>query len=149
MAAAQRLPTPPPLEGYTRESNELGGSGFNGVVFRERCNATGELVAVKYLWRAELQQAPSGSTSTLERELRNHALNIHPNIASFQKALLTPEWVAIVIELCEGKNLLAWLNEQPGNRASEALARGVIAQVLSAMSHMHGIGIVHRDIKAR
>ena len=150
MAAAYRLPDPPALPGYTRESEEMGGGGANGLVFRARCDATRELVAIKYIYRADLEQVTDSRTTPLERELRNHALSVHPHIAGFRQAVLLPEWVAIVLELCEGRgNLLAWLNMQPQRQASETVARGIIVQILSALHHMHGVGIVHRDIKAR
>ena len=149
MAAADRLPEPPLLAGFTRTSDELGGGGANGLVFRARCDATQEDVAIKYLYRGELAARLDGIT-VLERELRNHALAVHPRIAGFRQAVLLPEWVAVVCELCEGTNLLTWLRDsQPGRRASEAVARGIVVQILTALKHLHGVGIVHRDIKAR
>lgn len=144
--AADRLPAPPPLPGYTRESAELGGGGATSLVYQERCNATGEVVAVKYMPRAELRlQAPGG----IDRELRAHALAVHPHVAGFRDVLLLPEWVAIVAELCEGHNLLTWLNQQPQRRATEAVARGIVAQILAAVQRMHSAGMMHRDLKAR
>ena len=148
MSAARRLPDPPALPGFTRTSGELGGGGANGLVFRARCDATQEPVAIKYLYRGDLAARADG-VAVLERELRNHALSVHPHIAGFRQAVLLPEWVAIVCELCEGQNLLGWLNMQPQRQASEAVARGIMVQILSALHHMHGTGIVHRDIKAR
>ncbi len=151
MSAAARLPTPPALPGYTRVSAELGGGGANGLVYRERHEASGEIVAVKYLLRAELRlNVPEGDARPLfQRELRNHAQTAHPLIAGFRRVVLLPEWVAVVMELCEGANLLQWLNTQPNRRASEAVARGVVGQVLCAVHHMHAQGLAHRDLKAR
>ena len=74
---------------------------------------------------------------------------MHPHIAGFREALLLPEWVAIVAEMCEGHNLLTWLNAQPQQRATEAVARGIIAQILAAVRHMHSAGMMHRDLKVR
>ena len=148
MSAARRLPDPPALPGFTRTGGELGGGGANGLVFRALCDATQEPVAIKYLYRADLAAKADGM-AYLERELRNHALSVHPHIAGLRQAVLLPEWVAIVCELCEGQNLLGWLNAQPGRQASEAVARGIVVQILSALHHMHSTGIVHRDIKAR
>jgi serine/threonine protein kinase len=142
--AADRLPDPPALPGYSRESAELGGGGATSLVYKERCIATGEVVAVKYMPRAELRLHGG-----IDRELPAHALAVHPHIAGFREALLLPEWVAIVAEMCEGHNLLAWLNAQPQQRATEAVARGIIAQILAAVRHMHSAGMMHRDLKVR
>jgi serine/threonine protein kinase len=125
-------------------SAELGGGGNTSLVYQERCDATGETVAVKYLPRAELK------VEGIARELHTHAQAVHQHIAGFRECLLMPEWVAIVEELCEGHNLLAWLNQQPERRASEAVARGIITQILAAVQHMHTcVGMVHRDLKVR
>ena len=148
MPAADRLPDPPALEGYTRLTGELGGGGATSLVYKERCERTGEAVAVKYMPRAELRAGDS-STSTIERELRNHALAVHQHIAGFREVKLMAEWVAVVSELCEGHNLLTWLNMQPERRATEAVARGVISQIMAAVQHMHCVGMVHRDLKVR
>jgi serine/threonine protein kinase len=151
MSAASRLCTPPALPGYTRASDELGGGGANGLVYRERDEASGEIVAVKYLYRAELTLVahPNGKPP-FQRELRNHALTGgHPLIAGFRRVELLQDWMAVVMELCEGANLLQWLNTQPRNRASEDVARGVVGQVLSAVHHMHSQNLAHRDLKAR
>ena len=141
---------PPPLAGYQRLCLVPGGnSGANGQVFRERCLATGEDVAVKYQQLSALQN--EDKRKSLVRELRNHAALVahpHRNIVGLRTAALLPgDWIAIVAELCEGDNLLKWLNGQSGIRATEVLALGVIAQVLSAAHHMHALGIFHRDIK--
>lgn len=125
VGAAAHMATPPPLAGYTRLSAELGGGGATSLVYRERCEATQEVVAVKYMLRD-----PENFVAN-KRELRNHALAVHPHIAGVRTALLTPEHVILVTEICNGGDVLDWLNAQPGRRISEAVLRAVTAQVLS------------------
>jgi serine/threonine protein kinase len=142
--ASSRLPAPPALPGFMRIC-ELGtNSGQNGVVFKELDTTANQHVAIKYMLRSEL------NADGVKRELRNHALAAHPHIASLRRAVLLPEWLVVVVELCQGDmNLLDWLNTQPGYRASENIARGIVKQLLDAMQQLHANELYHRDLKAR
>lgn len=50
-------------------------------------------------------------------------------------------------ELIRGPDLLEFINHCPGKKVPEALAARYFAQLLSAVSHIHGCGLCHRDLK--
>lgn len=54
------------------------------------------------------------------------------------------ETTNIVMEFASGGVLSNWLQ---GGRLSEAKVKIVMRQVLSGLAHIHGLGVVHRDVK--
>ena len=163
----QRLPTPPPLPGFHRSLPALGrnpgedAAGGCGVVYKEERldsagNRTGEFYAVKYQSRRELEAGGGARAAVAGRELVNQLLAGHATVAVFVRAELLADtinpgeargWLVTVSEFCSHGNLLAWLKSQPGWKASEALARHAIVQVVEAVQHLHRNDLVHRDLK--
>jgi serine/threonine protein kinase len=134
---------PPPLPGYERVCALGDNSGQNGLLFKERDVSANQLVAVKYLLRSE------HTADVVRRELRNHHEHgAHQHVAGFRRAVLLPEWLAIVSELGD-MDLRGWLNTQPGYKAEEGVARSVIVQLFGTVADLHARGVVHRDLKAR
>jgi hypothetical protein len=155
MANAEPLPPPPPLDGYTRVPGGFLGAGASGRVYQERDNASSNaLVAVKYVPLALL--GPN-----FERELENLRRVDSPFVARLFRACVVRApgggvWgLAVVTELCEGPQLLQWVNDtweaaqQAGGRVDENTLRAVFVQVLQAVADMHAKDIAHRDVKAR
>lgn len=68
----------------------------------------------------------------------------HPNIVKLYDIYDDDHNLYVVTELCEGGDLLRFLNNR---RVSEAMMRSVMVQVLSALKYMHSFRILHRDIK--
>jgi serine/threonine protein kinase len=52
------------------------------------------------------------------------------------------------MELCEGRNLYHYLKKKKQkSRLSESEAATIFRQIVSAVTYMHEIKIVHRDLK--
>ena len=120
------------------------GGGALGSVYRETDVASGREVAVKYVQEGRF------NATHLRRELASlHTLS-HPHVVGLTSVHDCLGNLAVVTELVgavPGQTLLDFVNAQSAKRASESQARLALAQVLSALSYAHGLGIVHRDLK--
>lgn len=150
---------PPYLEPTRYQRQGFLGNGASGRVYAELDRTVNVLVAIKYV--------PMSHVSPLDRfqrELRNARLAAAaavPCCARFVRAALVHEadgspWgCAIVSELCNGGELLHWINREWAaakaalQRPAEAPLRAAFVQVLSAVAGLHAAGIAHRDLKAR
>lgn len=123
--------------GYT-QLQFLQSGGF-GAAYKERDNATGEVVAIKYILRA------SRGTATLGRELINHRNMRHPHVIPFKKAILTDRFLAVVMEYADGGEVFGQVCDL--GRLTEPEARCIFQQVTSAVAYMHSMQVAHRDLK--
>src|ERR1700733_14016103 len=127
--------------GYTK-LRELGSGGFGEVVLA-RHDASGTLVAIKYLRPrlladAEFTEMFRGEASVLS------TLN-DPNVVRLYEYLESPSGAAIVMELVDGVSLRDILSRQ-GKTSPEA-ALGVLQGSLLGRAAAHARGVVHRDYK--
>lgn len=103
---------------------------------------TANWVAVK-----TFTDAPSMATERarcFERELASVRRLDHPNIVRLLDFGTTSDQPFIVTELVRGGALTDWL----GNRTvPESELIPIVDQILRALEHAHGRGVVHRDIK--
>ena len=88
-------------------------------------------------------QDDQGAKTRFLREANVHARMSHPNIESFYHATQLDGQLIMTTELVEGTALAARRELGPLPLA-EAL--DCLSQVLSALGHAHGLGIVHRDV---
>jgi len=83
----------------------------------------------------------------VRREVRIlSSLTGHSNLVQFYDAFEDEENVYVVMELCNGGELLDRILAR-GGKYSEEDAKVVIHQILSVASFCHLQGIVHRDLK--
>lgn len=86
-------------------------------------------------------------SSTDEAELRNEISILrsldHPHIVHIIETYEYENRIYMVIDLCENGDLYVL------DPYSEGEARGIMRQLLRAVSYMHHRGIVHRDLKVR
>lgn len=124
-----------PLPPYTIRRG-VGAGGFGEVYFA--VSQAGKEVALKRIQR------------NLEIELRgvSQCLNLkHPNLVSLFDICQDTEgesWV--VMEYVAGENLRDILDRHP-NGLPEAEARRWFAGIAAGVEHLHGAGLVHRDLK--
>jgi len=82
-----------------------------------------------------------------DHEIKAFALlDSHPNIVSYYGGSMREDCRYIVMELAVGETLMHYMNSK-GGRLSVDEALSYFSQILSALSHAHSKGIVHRDIK--
>ena len=121
------------------------GKGAMGEVRLVRRRADGALLALKSVeFVSAKDRALATNEITILRKLS------HPHVVRFEDSFVDKESVCIVMQYCEGGDLADLISTQrtAGKRLAEPESRGLLAQLASALAHMHSIKIVHRDIKS-
>jgi hypothetical protein len=113
------------------------GRGATAWVYRARDLAGGADVAVKAI-PCEL-----GLSARVGAEIRAAARLDHPGVVSLLDWGEDHDALYLVWELIDGEPLGRRLRRGIGDRAAVAL----VADVLEALAHAHGRGVVHRDVK--
>ncbi|XP_027345639.1 CDPK-related kinase 5 isoform X1 [Abrus precatorius] len=105
----------------------------------------GQQVAVKVIPKAKMTTAIA--IEDVRREVKIlRALNGHSNLVQFYEAFEDQDNVYIVMELCEGGELLDMILSR-GGKYSEDDAKAVMVQILNVVAFCHLQGVVHRDLK--
>ncbi|KAJ1692686.1 hypothetical protein LUZ63_009384 [Rhynchospora breviuscula] len=105
----------------------------------------GQTVAVKIISKAKMTTAIS--IEDVRREVKIlKALSGHQNLIKFYDACEDGLNVYIVMELCEGGELLDRILAR-GGRYSEEDAKSIVVQILNVVAFCHLQGVVHRDLK--
>ncbi|MDQ0381020.1 serine/threonine-protein kinase [Amycolatopsis thermophila] len=129
------------VPGYS-EVEVLGTGGFGRVVLAKH-EATGQLVAIKYLL-AEFLGDP-GIVANFRRE----ALLLHgvrsPHVAQVHDFVERPEGAALVMEAVPGVSLRVLLAAEKKLAPESALA--ILKGSLLGLAAAHAVGVVHRDYK--
>ncbi len=129
------------VPGYTA-LKELGAGGF-GQVMLARHDASGTMVAIKYL-RAELLDDP-GFAEQFRDEAAVLGLLDDPNVVRLYEYVESPTGAAIVMELVDGATLRQILAHQGQTTPEAALV--VLQGSLLGLAAAHQRGVVHRDYK--
>ncbi|XP_071716601.1 CDPK-related kinase 3-like [Rutidosis leptorrhynchoides] len=120
--------------------------------FGHTCHAKGkkgelkdQALAVKIISKVKMTTAIS--IEDVRREVKIlRALSGHKHLIHFYDACEDANNVYIVMELCEGGELLDRILSR-GGRYTEADAKLIIVQILSVVAFCHLQGVVHRDLK--
>ncbi len=118
------------------------GAGGMGQVYKVRNVISDRLEAIKVLL-PNLTENPEVAERFL-REIKVQAAMTHPNIASLHTAMRVDNQLLMVMEYVEGHTIDGYMQQ---GRIPIQHAIGYMAQVLSALSYAHKLGVVHRDIK--
>ncbi|XP_048364391.1 hormonally up-regulated neu tumor-associated kinase homolog A-like isoform X2 [Sphaerodactylus townsendi] len=105
---------------------------------------TGEKVAIKVIDKKKAKQDPY-VLKNMKREPRIHQMIKHPNIVQLYETLETENSFYMVMELCLGGDLMDRICEK--KKLDEREVKKYTKQILSAVEHLHRLGIVHRDLK--
>uniref|UniRef100_A0A0C9RH13 TSA: Wollemia nobilis Ref_Wollemi_Transcript_25043_2740 transcribed RNA sequence n=1 Tax=Wollemia nobilis TaxID=56998 RepID=A0A0C9RH13_9CONI len=105
----------------------------------------GQAVAVKVISKAKMTTAIA--IEDVRREVKIlKALSGHNNLVKFYDACEDANNVYIIMELCEGGELLDRILSR-GGRYTEEDAKVIVRQILSIVAFCHLQGVVHRDLK--
>ncbi|KAK4284664.1 hypothetical protein QN277_001464 [Acacia crassicarpa] len=119
--------------------------GFTCSARFKKGERKGQQVAVKVIPKAKMTTAIA--VEDVRREVKIlRALAGHNNLAQFYDAFEDQDNVYIVMELCEGGELLDRILSR-GGKYSEDDAKAVITQILNVVAFCHLQGVVHRDLK--
>ncbi|KAI7729751.1 hypothetical protein M8C21_033665 [Ambrosia artemisiifolia] len=138
--------------GYLKDFNEryttgkLLGHGQFGYTYVAVDKANGDRVAVKKIDKNKMVLPIA--VEDVKREVKIlQALNGHENVVKFYNAFEDDSFVYIVMELCEGGELLDRILSKKESRYTEKDAAIVVRQMLKVAAECHLHGLVHRDMK--
>eukprot|EP00339_Tiarina_fusa_P014069 CAMPEP_0117008260 /NCGR_PEP_ID=MMETSP0472-20121206/7836_1 /TAXON_ID=693140 ORGANISM="Tiarina fusus, Strain LIS" /NCGR_SAMPLE_ID=MMETSP0472 /ASSEMBLY_ACC=CAM_ASM_000603 /LENGTH=414 /DNA_ID=CAMNT_0004710243 /DNA_START=82 /DNA_END=1326 /DNA_ORIENTATION=- len=121
----------------------LVGKGAYGKVHQVRKKDTGQIFAMKVMRKEMLIETNNVSYTMTERNILRNIR--HPFIASLYYAFQTKGKVYLVMEFCNGGQMLFHLRQQA--IFSEDYVRIYAAEIVLAIEYLHSLDIVHRDIK--
>uniref|UniRef100_A0A7S1BJJ1 cGMP-dependent protein kinase n=1 Tax=Corethron hystrix TaxID=216773 RepID=A0A7S1BJJ1_9STRA len=128
---------------YRCDFEQLLGEGAYGTVHVAYDRATGEKVALK-----KISKRYTNSTS-FRREtnalLRIYDIGGHPNISGLRDMYEDSTHFYLIIDLVKGGEMFEFLIRK--GAFSEADAARLLKQVAKALNFLHGVGVVHADLK--
>lgn len=133
--------TRPVLSRY--QLGEVLGEGGMARVFAATDRTDGSRVALKVL-RPELARDPV-QVERFVREARLLMQLDHPHIVKGHRVAREGEVFFFAMEVLPGRCLQDLLAEE--GRLDEESALSIVAEVAAALQHLHGRGLVHRDVK--
>jgi serine/threonine protein kinase len=145
VAAARRYASGTVFPGTSYRLDKTIGKGSYGRVKLATDLRSGERVAIKFIAKASMVK-PAHWTR-VRREVNLMSLACHPHVIRLEEWRETPEDVMIVMEFVTGRDLFERINERREKRYSEAEARPIFRQLVSALEYCHANRIVHRDLK--
>lgn len=129
----------------SNESIYLDEEGMSKVQWPSK--KVGRLVAVKTTER-EVCDNNSRSRVSFVREVEILRHISHPSIISYVHSFSTPSYHCLVLEYVSGGELFDVIdNAESHSHLDEPLLRRIFGELCKAVGWMHGVGLVHRDIK--
>lgn len=119
--------------------SKLGEGGF-GSVRRCKCKRTSRYMAVK-----TIRKKAVADVRKLQEEFEIMRLLDHPNIIRFQETFQDNRQLHLVLELCEGGELVERVTAE--GQLTEAKAADCARGMLLAINYLHQNRIMHRDLK--
>lgn len=119
------------------------GQGAFGKVFQVRYIRTNEILAMKVMRKEVIIRKDHSEYVRSERDLLT-AVD-HPYIVTMRFSFQTPQKLYLVLDFIQGGHL--FFNLYREGVFSEDVARLYTAEIVSAISYLHGLGIMHRDLK--
>ncbi|CAM9172771.1 unnamed protein product [Ectocarpus sp. 12 AP-2014] len=104
---------------------------------------TGQRVAVKTYEKAKIKDENQWKRISQEVKLMEK-LN-HPRVIRLFETAESSKRIHLVMEYADGGNLCSYVKRR--KRLDEGEARRILRQLLEGVDYMHGLDIVHRDIK--
>ncbi|KAJ6916480.1 hypothetical protein NC652_019009 [Populus alba x Populus x berolinensis] len=137
---------------------KLLGHGQFGYTYVATDKGNGDRVAVKridknkvsgnVLFSSSVRMVLPIAVEDVKREVRIlQELTGHENVVQFHNAFEDDSYVYIVMELCEGGELLDRILAKKDSRYTEKDAAVVVRQMLKVAAECHLHGLVHRDMK--
>lgn len=121
------------------------GKGKFGNVYLAREKKSKFIVALKVLFKSQLQQA--GVEHQLRREIEIQAHLRHDNVLRLYGYFYDESRVYLILEYAPRGELYKIMQKAPNKRFSEQESAKYIRQLTSALQYCHQKKVIHRDIK--
>ena len=119
------------------------GEGATSVIFKARDTTTEHVVALKVLKQKAMAHARL--SEGFQREVKVGEKLRHPNVVEIYGSGVHEGWTYLVMEYVAGRNLASYLALAKTLKLPEI--ESLCRQLFGALSAIHSLGIVHRDIK--
>ena len=129
--------------GNYRLGEEIGSGAFGKVILGLHI-ITGEKVAIKILDKLILSQTPE-DYELVKQELSILKIVKHKYIVQLYEILETPQHIFIIMEYCEGQDIMDYILTR--GRLTEDESLKYFQQLINALYYLHSQNITHRDIK--
>jgi len=145
----------PPIQSFYKSDKVLGNPGQYGIV-REAVALKGPLqgkkVAIKSVakWKYNKDKITQSFFDDLRGEVRlMRASEKHPNVIKIYKVFEDIQELHIVMEHCSGGELFDQITSDGVDSPdfNESKASKILAQIISAVYHLHKLGVAHCDLK--
>ncbi|KAL0063282.1 kinase that interacts with cdc31p [Marasmius tenuissimus] len=124
---------------------ETVGKGAYGSVSKGVHIPTGKAVALKII----NLDTPDDDVEDIQREIALLTqLRDAPNITQYYGCYMDGPRVWIVMELAQGGSVLSLMKASPDGCIEEKYVSVIIREVLVALSYLHKVPVIHRDMKA-
>uniref|UniRef100_A0A7S1TXT1 non-specific serine/threonine protein kinase n=1 Tax=Phaeomonas parva TaxID=124430 RepID=A0A7S1TXT1_9STRA len=132
-------------EVYDLRQGKILGTGVSGVVRLVRHRDTGEQFAMKVLSLTAIED--DAQLEELKNEVAIMGELDHPNIMRLYECFSNEEHLWLIMENCQGGELLDRLNGLPEHHYDEKTAATLVKKIVSAVRYLHLHDVVHRDLK--
>jgi calcium-dependent protein kinase len=126
---------------YTINSKVLGAGSFGKVFLGHNSKDTDFKVAIKVVSKKKF----ASELEFIRTEFRILSTLDHPNIVKYYETYEDTKYLYLVMEYCDGGELLEKVSDSTG--FSEKEASKIMADIFRAINHCHAMNIAHRDIK--
>jgi len=137
-----------PNNRWTLDDFDIGrplGKGKFGNVYLAREKASKYIVALKVLFKSQLQKAQVEHQLRREIEIQSHLR--HPNILRLFGYFYDETRIYLILEFAPRGELYKSLQKQPKGRFDEPRSSKYIRQMADALRYCHSKKVIHRDIK--
>ncbi|KAL3142631.1 hypothetical protein ABBQ38_002941 [Trebouxia sp. C0009 RCD-2024] len=133
-----------PVSAEEYELLEEAGRGVSATVWKARCKATGEDVAVKLLDLENL----NCSLEEIVREAQTMRQQHHPNVLPLHCSFVHQQNLWMVMPYVAGGSVLNLMKFAYSEGLEEPVIATILKEVLKGLDYMHRHGGIHRDVKA-
>ncbi|XP_071560798.1 aurora kinase C [Temnothorax nylanderi] len=121
------------------------GKGKFGNVYLAREKRSKFIIAMKVLYRSQIEDAKIAHQVRREIEIQTHLR--HPNILRMYGYFYDDKRIYLILEYAPKGELYKELSNQPNKRFDEIRTATYIAQLADALKYCHSKSVIHRDIK--
>nr|XP_039273123.1 serine/threonine-protein kinase PLK1-like [Styela clava] len=135
-----------PISGKMYKRGKLLGKGGFARVYEGIDLSTNKKYALKIIDKSRIARPPQREKVDAEIELHAAASEVgHPNVAKFETTFENARIICLVMELCEKRSLAQYLRRK--EYISESEVSDLTWQIVCGLAHIHGCGLLHRDLK--